>query len=134
MEELLQGHHEVLESSAVAKLDRKRATDRRAQRAARQRRQDYIDSLRYQIETLSGLSYDQVQDFFQSHERLRTENEQLRERAAIALQTRSDNGRAPYTGSATSSPASDRDAESRESASEQQSRESELISRRTKIS
>lgn len=134
MEELLQSHFEGLESSAVAKLDRKRATDRRAQRAARQRRQNQIDSLRGQIETLSGLSYDEVQDFFQSRERLRAENEELRERAATALQTISDNGEATSTGSANSSPSSNLNAENRESLSLHQKGKSQLISRRTDIS
>lgn len=66
------------ESVALTKLDRKRATDRRAQRAARERRQQYIESLLQQIETLSGLPHDQVHDFFKSNERLKAEIEQLR--------------------------------------------------------
>ena len=79
-------------SRAVAKLARKRATDRRAQWAARQRRQQYIDSLLRQIDALSGLPHDQVHDFFQTNERLRAENEQLRNRTGALLDDRPENG------------------------------------------
>lgn len=80
-----------LQSMAVAKLDRKRATDRRAQRAARERRQQYIDSLHQQIEALSGMPHDQVQDFFQTNERLRAENEHLRHKSPLIIEDRSEN-------------------------------------------
>lgn len=99
MEHFSRLHFEGSESSAVAKLDRKRASDRRAQQAARQRRQEYIETLQYQLETLSGLPFDQVQEFFQTNERLRVENTQLRNRAAPVPQTRCDK-----IGAASSSP------------------------------
>jgi hypothetical protein len=91
-----------LESAALMKIDRKRATDRRAQRAARERRQRYIESLLHQIETLSGLPHDQVHDFFQSNERLKIENEQLQRSITILSDNHTEDGEG--AGTAVSSP------------------------------
>lgn len=103
MEELMESPHNSPGSTALARIDRKRATDRRAQRAARERRKQYIDSLLRQIEILSGLPPDQVHEFFESNERLRAENEQLRCRTT----TTSSSNRSEHNesaGDATSSP------------------------------
>lgn len=101
MEESLESALDSRESRALAKLDRKRATDRRAQQAARQRQQQYIDSLLRQIDFFSGLPHDQAQDLFQTNERLRAENVQLRDRIA-ALDDRPENRNS--ANSATCSP------------------------------
>lgn len=73
------------------RLARKRATDRRAQRAARDRRQKYIESLLRQIESLSGLPHDRVDELFQANERLRAENELLRSKTIDILGHGSEN-------------------------------------------
>lgn len=92
MEELPQTASEGPELRAVAKLNRKRATDRRAQRAARQRQQEYIDSLLRQIEHLSGLPHDRAQDLLQENERLRADNAVLRHGTTIPLDGRASDG------------------------------------------
>ena len=80
------------QTRVAARLARKRATDRRAQRAARERRQNYIDSLLHQIESLSGMPHNQVHELFESNERLRAENELLRNRTAGLLGDGSEHG------------------------------------------
>lgn len=75
---------------AAAKLARKRANDRRAQRAARERRQNYIDSLLHQIEALSGMPHEHVNELFESNRQLRAENELLKSRPSARLDTVSE--------------------------------------------
>lgn len=93
------------QTGTAAKLARKRATDRRAQRAARERRQNYIDSLLHQIESLSGMPHHQVHELFESNKRLRDENELLRITTAGLLGDGSEHGGSAGSGAAVGSSA-----------------------------
>lgn len=79
----------------AAQLERKRANDREAQRAIRQRTKDHIESLERQIRDLaaSSDSSGKLMQAMQRNQELEQENALLRSRLTSAVTTMSDHGR-----------------------------------------
>jgi hypothetical protein len=79
----------------AAQLERKRANDREAQRAIRQRTKDHIDGLERQIRELAAVSdaSSKLMQAMQRNQELEQENALLRNRLNHAVATMSDHGK-----------------------------------------
>lgn len=79
----------------AAQLERKRANDREAQRAIRQRTKDHIDALERQIQELAASSdaSAKLMQAMQRNQELEQENALLRSRLNHAVTTMSDHGK-----------------------------------------
>jgi regulator of replication initiation timing len=78
----------------AAQLERKRANDREAQRAIRQRTKDHIESLERQIRELTATSdtHSKLMQAMQRNQELEQENALLRARLSHAVTTMSEHG------------------------------------------
>jgi mevalonate kinase len=78
-----------------AQLERKRANDREAQRAIRQRTKDHIDALERQIRELAATSDSsgKLMQAMQRNQELEQENALLRSRLSSAVTTMSEHGK-----------------------------------------